>query len=530
MSAGQDTRTAQQAHVSARSNALALFSEETTRGFAIRFILLAALLLLVPWAVSLAELSGMLRFLVPLSGAVILVVAYTRWPMEALYTLAIYVAFYDSIGIHIPNIKQIDELSVALILPIALMRSWRLWRTWIWWPRDLLIAAAIGVGIVSSLVANVPTQVWLPALALAVKALIFFYVVLWSRFETWSLAAAARVTVVLGVVVVALGLVEMLFRAEFQGAFGLNEYRRFRGEVLVVKSLFAHPALFGFFSTFAAIFGFALYITTRRRIWLAAALFVSLGTFLSARRRAILALAGSLIAGLVASRRWLSGWRDGLRVWLPVAAGLLLLVAVFQSGMSESFARGWGRYIDEPILQPGEVLLPGETENTQARIALYKTSALVGRDYFPLGAGLGRYGSWLSREQYSPLYAAYGLDDIRGLSPERPAEGNRRARVAAPSATDTFWPAILGEMGVFGLIAYLGFMATLGWMLWFEVRREDGLVLRTFRLAAGMVFAQAILESAASSMFYSPPRVYLVYLVVGIVASVAWRRRASTTE
>ena len=85
-------------------------------------------------------------------------------------------------------------------------------------------------------------------------------------------------------------------------------------------------------------------------------------------------------------------------------------------------------------------------------------------------------------------------------------------------------------MGVIGLIAYLGFMATLGWMLWFEVRREDGLVLRTFRLAAGMVFAQAILESAASSMFYSPPRVYLVYLVVGIVASVAWRRRASTTE
>jgi hypothetical protein len=163
-------------------------------------------------------------------------------------------------------------------------------------------------------------------------------------------------------------------------------------------------------------------------------------------------------------------------------------------------------------------------------VALYNTSVLVGRDYFPLGAGLGRYGSWLSREHYSPLYKKYGLSDIRGLAPARPAEGARRARVAAPSATDTFWPAILGEMGVIGLVAYLGFMATLGWMLWFEVRREDGLVLRTFRLAAGMVFAQAVLESAASSMFYSPPRVYLVYLVVGIVASIAWRRRASTTE
>ncbi|HKO34549.1 MAG TPA: hypothetical protein VJY85_12460, partial [Candidatus Limnocylindria bacterium] len=264
MSAGQDTRTAQQAHVSARSNALALLSEETTRGFAVRFVLLAALLLFVPWAVSLGELSGMLRFLVPLSGAIILLVAYTRWPMEALYTLAIYVAFYDSIGFQIPNIKQIDELSVALILPVALMRSWRLWRTWVWWPRDLLIGTAIGLGIVSSMVADVPAVVWLPALALAVKALVFFYVVLWSRFEDWSIAAATRVTVVLGMVVVALGLAEMFFRADFQTAFGLNEYRRFRGEGLVIKSLFAHPALFGFFSTFAAIFGFALYITTRR--------------------------------------------------------------------------------------------------------------------------------------------------------------------------------------------------------------------------------------------------------------------------
>ena len=85
----------------------------------------------VDTSVSLAELSGMLRFLVPLSGAVILLVAYTRWPMEALYTLAIYVAFYDSIGFQIPNIKQIDELSVALILPIAPPPSgWASSRAW----------------------------------------------------------------------------------------------------------------------------------------------------------------------------------------------------------------------------------------------------------------------------------------------------------------------------------------------------------------------------------------------------------------
>jgi hypothetical protein len=86
-------------------------------------------------------------------------------------------------------------------------------------------------------------------------------------------------------------------------------------------------------------------------------------------------------------------------------------------------------------------------------------------------------------------------------------------------------------MGVIGLISYVGFMATLGWMLWFEARRDDdSQLLRTFRLAAGMVFAQAIIESAASSMFYSPPRVYLFYLVVGVVAALAWRRRLPEPE
>jgi hypothetical protein len=39
------------------------------------------------------------------------------------------------------------------------------------------------------------------------------------------------------------------------------------------------------------------------------------------------------------------------------------------------------------------------------------------------------------------------------------------------------------------------------------------------------VFAQAIVESLASSMFHSPPRVYLLYLAFGVVLSLAWRSR-----
>ena len=64
-------------------------------------------------------------------------------------------------------------------------------------------------------------------------------------------------------------------------------------------------------------------------------------------------------------------------------------------------------------------------------------------DHFPLGAGLGRYASPLSRgDTFSPLYHEYGLDHIWGLTPHYDAY-----------ITDTFWPHILGEAGVFALIA-----------------------------------------------------------------------------
>jgi hypothetical protein len=107
------------------------------------------------------------------------------------------------------------------------------------------------------------------------------------------------------------------------------------------------------------------------------------------------------------------------------------------------------------------------------------------------------------------------MSDIRGLSPDNPQ-----------FVTDTFWPQILGELGAAGLVAYVVFIASLGVMLWREAGRAEGATLRLLTLGAGMVFAQAIVESLASAMFHSPPRVYLLYLTIAVVASLAWRRGA----
>jgi hypothetical protein len=510
------------ARAGARNSVPSVLAEPTSRAFALRFAVLAVLILLVPWAISLLHLDGWLRFLPPASVAIMLAVAYIWWPVEALLGFVVFVALYDSIAVHIGSTKQVDELTVAVLAPIAFLRARREWRLWTWWPREAALAVFFASVIASTLVADVPLRTALPGLILVSKAIVFFYIVTWTPFPTWALRGALQVGLAVGLAIMTLGLVEYLNPPVFQSVLGLPEYARSRGEGAVVKSLFGHPAQFGFFTTTVALFAYAQYLITKRWRWLGVALFMTLGPFLSARRRAILAMLAGLAAAFIESLRSVRDPRSIARTWLPVLGGLILMGAFFQSGLASLYQSTIVNYVGRGVVGAEDIYgdrIIGEGENPQARLALYQGALWVAEDQFPLGGGLGRFGTWMSREHYSPLYYQYNLDSVPGLKPRRPA-----------AVTDTFWPAILGESGVIGLLGYVVFLATLLIMLWREAGRDDGPLLRLVRLAAGMVFAQAIVESLASSMFHSPPRVYLFYLVIGVVAALAWRRRASEPQ
>jgi hypothetical protein len=286
----------------------------------------------------------------------------------------------------------------------------------------------------------------------------------------------------------------------------------------VPTSLFVHPALYGWFTGIVSLFLFAAYLTTRRKWFLVGGLFFALGPILSARRRAILAVAGGLGTAFIESLRRLRTIPQLWHAWWPVAAGTMVLAVAFMP-FFVGLAKLSDNYLTsiQDVTQVDAGQLPGAAEyedNPQARIALYYGSLDIGRDYFPLGAGLGRYGSWMSRVNYSSLYVEYGLSGIRGLTPTN-----------SKYATDTFWPQILGETGAVGVVGYAIFLGAIALFLWREMGRKDGPFLRILRLGTGMVFVQALVESLASSMYHSPPRVYLVYLAVGVVISIAWRRR-----
>lgn len=497
-------------------------TDPTARGFVVRLSLLLAAIFVVSWTIALLDLPGPLRNAVPGSVAVILALTYLRRPVEALVGTAVFMLFSETYALYLgAPIGPVDELAVGLIFLIAGARAARSWRDWMWLPRDVSVAVVLVLGILSSLIAGVPITTWGVALILVGKSIAFLYAVMWTPFRDWEIRGGMMAVLGVGLIVLSLGWIELINARAFREFLGLNHYPSVRGGIPVVKSLFVHPAPYGFFTAFVALFLFAQYTITRRWRWLLLGAAFTTGPLFSARRRAILALLAGVAAGVVDSARRLRRPFAILREWAPVAISVVLVLALFAPGLVNLYELTIARYVTRDFTEPGDEEIPtsGDAENPQARIALYRGSVEIGVDYFPLGAGLGRYASWMSRVDYSPLYEEYGLSTLKGLTPDDPR-----------FATDTFWPQILGETGAIGLAAYVAFLGSLAWVLWREAGRVDGNLYRLLRLGAGMVFAQAIVESLASSMFHSPPRVYLLYLVVGAVLSIAWRRDQPKTE
>jgi hypothetical protein len=493
-----------------------MLTADTQRGFVLRFALLAVLLLVAPWLAHVAAGNdGMMRYASPAVAATLIVAAFLWRPREALLAFALFVLFYDTLELYMGSpVKRFDEMTVPFLAVIAIWRAFPGWRRWFWWPRELALLVVVLAGIASSLVVRVPLEIWGIQLILLVKAIGIFYVGLWISARTFEVAAGMKIVLAIGGLILLLGMVELVNPPLFQQTLGLSPYLHARGPLYAVKSLFFHPVLFSWFTAFVALYAYAWYLVSHRRLALVVAALFSLGPFLGQRRRAILALIGGLgfaFGEFMIRRR--TEWRRVLASWAPIAGTMALIIIVFVPALSNLWERTVVGYIEIPPPTASEA--PGDSPDAgeappQVRIALYLGSLEIARDNFPLGGGLGRWGSWMSRVRYSPLYTEYDVSHIRGLKPNHPV-----------NTTDTFWPQIIGETGVVGTLAYLGFLGCLGIGLWRAAARYRSGILRIFTLGTLMILGQALVESLASPMFHSPPRAYLVFMVIGIASALA---------
>jgi hypothetical protein len=485
----------------------------------------AILLLALAVSIATAPLPGSLRTLgQPGLVAAVLVAGFAWRPAPGLLAFALYILCYDTTAFYLGgSIRRVDEFAVPAIVLVALVRL-RPWRhTRIDPLRDGAVALVVAVGILSSLVNGVPFAVWVPALALLWKTAAIFYVASWLPIDRRTIIGAARVVLTLGFVVLSLAFIESFNPAGFQSTLGMPIWYRPRGELPSVKSIFLHPAIFASFASLVTLYAYAGYVEYRRIWMLVFATFGAMTVFMAARRRAIAAATLGLAAAFAWSARRIGLKADLARSWVPVAVSGLVMVVIFLPGMLGLVVRT-GSYLGgppQPTPPPG-IEEPPDGEGpvpTRARSALYGASVDIAADHFPLGAGLGRYGSHMSRVEYSPVYAEYGLTRIRGLQEDN-----------ANYITDTFWPMVLGEHGVFGLVGYAVFLAAILYRLWRSIAQQADRLLRAFFLGSLAVMAAALVESLATPMFVAPPRAYIVFAALGAAIAIASRQRPSAVD
>jgi hypothetical protein len=200
--------------------------------------------------------------------------------------------------------------------------------------------------------------------------------------------------------------------------------------------LFRELGAFGAALNIGIIASLSLYITNKKKVFIYLALFFTFVVMMTILKKSI---ASSFIIWLIF-------------LFFETKSVLRIKLLLFITIISITFFLIAGSSILSDISRNQDYLnATGSDEHV--RLGMYIASFKIAIDYFPIGSGLGTFGSLASiTNWYSDLYFQYGVAYIGANSPEDVARNNY-------TILDTFWPHIIGELGLIGTFFYL--------VLWF---------------------------------------------------------------
>ena len=445
-----------------------------------------------------------------LAVGVVVALVFAWRPTDGLIAFGLVMLLADTIELRTGvGLRYADEAAIPLLVLAAIVAH----RDRLTLPSlgrgDSALAVLLGAGILSSLLNAVPASIWIPGLGLLAKGFVFFYLVLALRVDAEDLRRVTGAFLLVGAVIIGIGLLQFLL-PELAAALGVPSGTQQRGSLAVVSSVFTHPALYGWLAAFLALFLYARFSVLGE--WWALLLAIGMGaaSVLSGRRTPIV---GLLVGVLVGIARQFTHGQARVRALLTAVVLFGVLAAISLPLLGDFYRHTLTQYVEPPELI-AEVLSESPDAAVIApmapRNALYIGSVAVARDHLPLGAGLGRFGSHMSRESYSPVYQAYGLELVSGLQEAEPV-----------AVTDTFWPMVLGETGVVGLAAALAFFGALGARLW-RSAANGPIAIRAFLLGALLVYVESLVRSLTSPLFVAPPVAYFAFGAAAL--AVAARR------
>ena len=394
-----------------------------------------------------------------------------------------------------------EAFAVAAVLRVTFFLGWqrvnpRLGR-WLWFTA-IFLAAGLG----SAVVARVPLQTMALGAFLAVKFPVFLLLALTIPWSERDCERIMRVALWLGPLVLASGALVWLAPPDVQRLF-IDTTLEGEGTVAreglnAMQGIFPHPGVFGWAAAVTGCYALAALLTGRTAwrvggtVSLGASILAILG---SLRRKPLGALPVAALYGVMRFAKGRQRWAV-LAVFAVLAGGAARLVA----NRLEAQYRDALNYVDP--------LAP-----TMPRVLLYVTGAQIANARFPLGAGFGRFGGYASALDYSPLYDAYGLSQVYGLTPDSPLY-----------VMDTYWPHIAAETGWLGAAVLLTFLLLLGLDASRVAQAAADPATKAVAVGAALALVEAMVESVAGPVF----EVSLFAFVIAVPLGVSLARSAVT--
>ena len=461
-------------------------------------------------AAIVVDAAGFGTVAVSAAAALAVAAAYAVRPVDGLLGFGLLLLLTETVAFWTGvDVRYGDEIGVFLLVVTALaVHRDRLVLPRPGW-REAALATFLVAGIASSLVQSVPVDVWIPGLALLAKGFVFLYLVMCMPVSTDEVRRMSTVALGVALVILGIGAVEFIAPDVATSVLGVYPYDETRGSIQVVNSWFTQPGLYGWLAAYVSLFLLARFAVLRRPWTLVLAVLVGGAAVLSGRRTPVIGVVVGLAVGALHQA---VGRRVSWRAWAPIGAGALLVAAVSIPAIGGFYSQTFSDYFGSPA---GITEVFAENPRAepimelQPRVALYAGSVAIARDELPLGVGLGRYASHMSREVYSPVYERYQLHRVFGLRERRPI-----------AVTDTFWPMVLGETGVIGFLGATAFFALLFRDTWRAARPGGSLEVTAFTLGALMVFAEALFRSVAAPVFVAPPIAYWAFGAVGLALAL----------
>lgn len=391
-------------------------------------------------------------------------------------------------GLQLFNLS--DELGVLICVIMFSVRrilNGNRLRGLVGWPWFSLYLA---VGLISSILHTVH-PIWVVQDAyLFLKGPAFTYAVSQLDWTTKDLRRIARAGVAATIVFLAACGINGIIPSAWTATFALTGSPDYRYGFPSLIGPFVHPFVAAQFSAlaFVAVLAYRSIVTKSR---LSALLLILTGgaNFLTFRRKSLVALIGSSLSSLALLPR-----RRALAVFMMVLV-LPILGILGWSVLRTASQMAYAEYLANPT--------------GTSRTVFYHDSAVIALQHFPFGVGLSRYGSYLAGVHYSPEYVQRNYSSIYGLG-----TGSNNLFL-----TDTFWPAVLGESGVLGVLGYsmgLWEIARVG----LGGRHSHDPLVRWASVALAAWSLEYLIESSAAPTYSGPPLFLLLFGLAGVVSVI----------